>query len=103
VTAFDRVTPAPLEVRLTILAVTVPPVFVRLPEEVRDTVPIVPAPACKLPLTFNVPALTFNENVDPFPAEEALRLTAAAVSFPMLTLPVEWRPRVEAFRVKAPA
>lgn len=88
-TVLDRLTAAPVDVRLTVLAVIVPTVLVRLPEDVRETVPIVPAPARRLPLTFNVPAPTPSENVDPLPAADALSATAAAVSLPILTLPVE--------------
>jgi hypothetical protein len=103
VTVFERLTAAPVDVRLTVLAVMVPPVFVMLPEDDRDTVPMVPAPASRLPLTFTVPAPTPREKVDPFPAAEAFRLTAAAVSFPIFTLPVELSARVEAFSVLTPA
>ena len=102
-TALVKVTPAPDEVRLTVLAVMVPPEFVRFPEDVRETVLRVPAPARRLPLTFKVPAPTPNEKVEPLPAAEALSETAAAVSLPILTLPVECKVSVDALKVLAPA
>ena len=61
---------------LTVLAVMVPPVSVILPDELSVTVPMVPAPASKLPFTFSVPALTLSEKVEPLPADEAPRVTA---------------------------
>ena len=88
-----------VEVRLTVLAVMVPTELVRAPEEERLTVPMVPEPATRLPATSRVPALTLREKVDAFPAEEAPRETAAAVSLLMLTLPVELRDSVPALRV----
>ena len=81
---------------------TVPPVLVRLPDEDKETVPIVPAPAARLPLMFNVPAPTVSPKVEPPPADEAFKVTAAAVSLTKLTLPVELALRVAAFIVLAP-
>ena len=63
--------------------------------------PMVPTPAARLPATLSVPPLTLREKVDPLPAAEAFNETAAAVSFPMLTLPVEFNVRVPALSVLA--
>ena len=102
-TALVKETPPAVEVMFTVLAVMVPPVLLWLPDEVRETVPIVPAPAARLPATFKVPDPTVNPKLDPLPAEEAFNATAAAVSLTKLTLPVEFADNVEAFMVLAPA
>ena len=65
--------------------------------------PITPAPAARLPATFSVPDPTVSANVAPLPADDAFKLTAAAVSFTKLTLPVEFAVSVAALIVLAPA
>lgn len=102
-TALLNVTPAPVEVRFTVFAVIVPPEFVKLPDELRETVPMVPAPAARLPARSRVPLPTVNAKVEPLPAAEACNVTAAAVSLAKLTLPVECAVSVDALIVLAPA
>ena len=92
-----------VDVRLTVCALIVPAAaLVRLPEDDNETVPMVPAPAARFPATFRVPAPTVSAKVEPFPADDAFKLTAAAVSLAKLTLPVELAVRVEALIVFAP-
>ncbi len=81
---------------------TVPVELVNVELAVRLMVPMLPAPACKLPFTSRVPALTVRVNVLPVPAEDPLRVTAAAVSLARLTLPVELTVRLPALIVLAP-
>ena len=66
-----------------------------MPEEESVTVPIVPAPAAKVPFTSSVPAPTVILNVEPLPADEGFKLTAPAVSI-IPTAPVEFAPTVAA-------
>ena len=75
----------------------VPPVLVRVPELDSVTLLMLPVADCKLPLTFKVPEPTVREKGSPFPADEAPRLTAPAVSFVIVTLPVELAASVPAF------
>lgn len=98
-----RVTPAAVEVMFTVFAVTVPPVFVWLPEDVSDTVPMTPVPAARLPAILSAPAPTVSANVELLPADDAFRFTAAAVSFTKLTFPVELAVSEVALIVFAPA
>jgi hypothetical protein len=102
VTAELRVTAPPVDVRLTVSAVIVPVEFVRLPLDVRLIVPIFPDAAWRLPATSSVPAFTLRVNVLPAPAEEALRVTAAAVSLARLTLAVEFTVSEDALMVLVP-
>lgn len=95
-TAFARVMAAPLEVSVTVPADMEPPVFVRLPEDDSVTAPMLPVAAARLPATFRVPAPTASAKVSALPAEEAFKVSAAAVSLLILTFPVELAARVVA-------
>lgn len=99
--ALATLTEAALELRLIRPAVIVPPEFVRLPDAVSVTFPMFPLEAARLPLTFKLP-LAFSTKLELLPAEDAFNVTAAAVSLPMLTLPVALSAKVAAFRVLLP-
>jgi len=102
VTVELSVAASPVDVRFTVSPVIVPVELVSVELAVRLMAAMLPTAACKLPFTSRVPALTLRVNVLPVPAEEALRVTAAAVSLARLTLPVEFTVRLPALIVLAP-
>lgn len=102
VTALDKFTDAPVELRLTVVAVIVPTLFVRLAEVVSETEPMVPVAAARLPARSRLPLATFRTKLSVLPAEEAPSDTAAAESLAMLTLPVELSASVAAFKLLLP-
>lgn len=94
------------EVIVIVLAASGPPDMVRLPEDDSVIVPILPEPpyGVRLPVRFKLPLFTASAKLEPLalPAEELLNETAAAVSLPMLTLPLEFSESVLALSVFAP-
>lgn len=92
------------DVSAIVLAVREAPDTLRIPEEDSVIVPILLDPVgVKLPVRFKLPLGTLRANEDPLPAEEFPSVTTAAVSLPMLTLPLEFSDRVPALSVLAPA